>query len=388
MNSQLNEARLTGIKTALVHHWFLVYSGGERVCDALARILPHPDFFTLLCRPEVLPPSLLHGQVRTSFLQRLPAAMKYYRYYAFFYPLAVEQWDLGAYDLVVSSDPSAVKGVLTRPETCHVCYCHSPMRYIWNMYNDYLPPKGRVKRAVFALLAHYLRMWDFAASARVDYFIANSNHVRRRIWKYYRREAQVIYPPCDVERFRVSDRVDDYYLLVTRLVGYKRTDLAVEAFTRSKKRLVIIGEGPDESRLKTMAGPNIEFIGWQNDRDLAEYYSHCRALIFPGEEDFGIVPVEAQASGRPVVAFGRGGALETIRDGVSGFFFQRQTPEDLNDAIDHLEQNQDSLDPETIRRHALRFGGERFREEAAAYLIKCLAEHQERMGGFSADRET
>ncbi|MEW6267031.1 MAG: glycosyltransferase [Thermodesulfobacteriota bacterium] len=366
---------LKSLRSAIVHHWFLVPSGGERVCEAAAELLERPDFFTLVCRREALTPNLKQGRLFTSFLQKLPRAEKYYRYYVPLYPLAVEQFDLGSYDLVFSSDSSVMKGVITRPETCHVCYCHSPIRYAWNMYHEYRREAGPAWRWFFTLVMHYLRLWDAAAAGRVDYFVANSENVRRRILKTYRREAQVIYPPCDLDRFDISEKVEDFYLVVGRMVAYKRTDIAVRAFSESKRRLVIAGSGPAEKALKAMAGPNVEFLGWTSDQDLASLYSRCRAVVFPAEEDFGLVPVEAQAAGRPVLAFGRGGALESVIAGRTGLFFNQQTPASLNGAVAELEKRLDDFDPAFIRRNAERFNRERFLEEMRAHLAWCLEDH-------------
>ena len=363
------------LKSALVHHWFVVPSGGEQVCESLCDVLDRPDFFTLVCDPDQLTPRLCQCRQMTSFLQKLPNARRWYRYYALLFPLAVEQFDLNPYDLVVSSDSSVVKGVITRPETCHVCYCHTPIRWAWNMYQDY---RGTgLYRRVFALGMHYLRMYDLAASRRVDYFAANSHNVKKRIWKYYRRSATVIHPPVDVERFSISSTPDDYYLFAGRLVGYKRADLAVAAFTQNGRKLVVAGSGPQEKRLKAMAGKNVEFVGWQSNDELAKLYARCRALVFPADEDFGIVPVEAQASGRPVVALGRGGALETVIPDETGVFFDRPEIDDLNRAIVDLEKRLDRLEPERIRANAMRFGRERFVREMRDFLADCVRDHKE-----------
>ena len=365
------------LKSALVHHWFIVPSGGEQVCEALCRILDRPDFFTLVSDPKQLTPLLGQCRQTASFLHKLPNARRWYRLYALLYPLAVEQFDLNPYDLVVSSDSSVVKGVITKPETCHVCYCHTPVRWAWNMYQDY---RGKgLYRFLFSLGTHYLRMFDFAASQRVDYFAANSMNVKRRIWKYYRRSATVIHPPVDVDRFSISTHPDDYYLFVGRLVGYKRADLAVTAFTQNGRRLVVAGSGPEEKRLKAMAGKNVEFVGWQSNEKLAGLYAQCRALVFPADEDFGIVPVEAQAAGRPVVALGRGGALETVVPGRTGVFFDRPEVHDINRAVLNLEKRIDEFEPEQIRANAMRFSQERFQRKMSEYLRNCVLDHRERL---------
>ena len=365
------------IRAALVHHWFLVHSGGERVCDALCDILDRPDLFTLVCDPDTLTPNLRRCELTTSFIQSLPRTRAWYRYYAPFYPLAVESLDLEPYDLVVSSDASAVKGVLTRPEpvmsVIAIHPCAMPGTWPTNTSG------GRVffKRTAFTLLMHYLRQWDLNASRRVDYFVANSENVRRRIRKYYGREARVIYPPCDVDRFQLSDRTEDYYLFVGRLVGYKRADLAIRACSQSKRRLLVVGGGPEESRLKSLAASCVEFMGQQPDDRLAELYARCRALIFPAEEDFGLVPVEAQAAGRPVVAYGRGGAVETVLPDRTGVFFQEQTVDALLEALKRLEGMEDRFDPEVIRNQAGQFGRKRFIAEMERFLVWCMRDHAE-----------
>jgi glycosyltransferase involved in cell wall biosynthesis len=251
-----------------------------------------------------------------------------------------------------------------------------PMRYAWNMSGAYAPAIGKLKLLVFILTMHYLRLWDNAASSRVDYFIANSHNVRRRIWKYYRRDAKVIFPPCDVDRFSISDKIEDYYLLVSRLVPYKRVDLAVRAFSENGRRLVVVGSGPEESSLKSIAGKNIEFLGWLDDEAMPALYAGCRALVFPGEEDFGIVPVEAQCAGRPVIAYGRGGALETVLPEKTGIFFQEQTVEALNEAVRTMEPNLERFDPQVIRAHAETFSPQVFRQEMRSHIVRCLEDHK------------
>jgi glycosyltransferase involved in cell wall biosynthesis len=294
--------------------------------------------------------------------------------------LALEQFDLNDYDLVISSESGAAKGVLTRPHTCHICYCHTPMRYIWDMYHQYRakPGMGAVARLIFSVAAHYMRLWDYAAAARVDYFVANSRNVAARIGKHYRREATVINPPVDVSAGHISPKVEDYYLVVGQLVDYKRVDLAIEACNRLGRPLRIIGEGDEFERLRRLAGPTIEFLGHLSDQELRENYARCRALLFPGEEDWGIVPVEAQSFGRPVIAFGRGGALETVVGGFpqdplapeasTGVFFSEQSADSLAAAVRFFESNQSRFSPAVIRLHAERFDASRFKAEMRAFI--------------------
>lgn len=367
--------KLTETKTALAHHWFLNVSGGERVCAAMYEVLPNPDVCCIVARDQGLPDSMKAASVRTSFIQHLPWAVTHHRYYAPLFPLAVEHIDFRSYDLVVSSDSAGMKGIITRPDTCHICYCHSPMRYAWNMAHDYLHGRGPLMTIGISAVMHYLRLWDYSASARVDFFVANSNTVRARIRKYYRREAQVIYPPCDVESFDVSGDSDDYYLFVGRLVDYKRADLAVNAFGSNGRRLLVVGDGPLEGKLKSMASGNIEFLGWVKQEELRSLYSRCRAVVFPGEEDFGLVPVEAQACGKPVLAFARGGATETVIPGKTGLWFYEQTPESLNRIVMEFEKTVDSFDPHVIGKHAGQFGTARFKQEFVNFVESCLQTH-------------
>ena len=339
-------------------------------------MLTAPDLFALLANPAAVPLALRELSVTTSFLQRLPGSRRWYRYYAPLFPLAVESFDLSAYDLVISSDASAVKGVITRPETCHICYCHSPMRYAWNLSHEYLGDPRSLRHWIMALGLHYLRLWDYSASSRVDYFVANSLTVRDRIRKYYRRNAAVIYPPCDLGIFAIESKVDDYYLFVGRLVSYKRADIAVKAFSQNGHRLIVVGEGPEENRLKSMAAKNVELLGRISDDQLAQLYASCKALVFPGEEDFGLVPVEAQACGRPVIAFRKGGALESVIEDETGLFFNHQTPEALNTVVAEFERGMDRFCPDAARRNARRFNKERFQEEMTFFIQRSLDDHQ------------
>lgn len=365
-------------RTALVHHWLLGMTGAERVSEAICEALGGPDLYCIVANPQRLSPSLRSRVIQTSFLERFPGVLKHHTLFAGLFPLAIELFDLSDYDLVVSSDASTAKGVITRPEACHICYCHSPMRYVWNLFHEELNRCGSILRPFAALWAHYMRLWDYSASARVDYFIANSRAVRARILKYYRRDAHVIHPPCDVGKFQVSESQDDYYLCVGRLVGYKRFDLAVEAFNKSGKHLVIAGEGSESRKLKKRARGRIDFLKWVPDDQLMQLYSRCKALILPGEEDFGIAPVEAQASGRPVIAYGRGGVLDTVVPGKTGLFFNHQTPEHLNDAIQRFEANSRSFDPHLIREHASKFSKEVFQQNFLHHVEQCLTEHRDR----------
>jgi glycosyltransferase involved in cell wall biosynthesis len=377
---------LASLRVAIVHYWFVKFRGGERVVEALAEMFPQADLFTLVLDPDALSPSLRRRNFTTSFLQNIPGIKRHYKKLLPLFPLALEQFNLGDYDLVISSESGAAKGVLTGPHTCHICYCHTPMRYIWDMYHPYRakPGMGGVARLVFSLSAHYMRLWDYAAAARVDYFVANSWNVAGRIGKHYRRKATVINPPVDVCAGYISPEVDDYYLTVGQLVDYKRVDLAIEACNRLGRPLRVIGEGEEFERLRTLAGPTVKFLGHLPDQELRENYARCRALLFPGEEDFGIVPVEAQSFGRPVIAFGRGGALETVVGGFAtvprapesstGVFFAEQSADSLADAILFFESNESRFSPAFIRRHAERFNVSRFKNELATFISRKVLE--------------
>ena len=303
--------------------------------------------------------------------------------------MALEQLDISGYDLVISSESGPAKGVITSTRTCHICYCHSPMRYLWDMYHHYLQSMNPVTRVVFSATAHYLRGWDLASAARVDYFAANSFNVAARIRKHYRRESVVVHPPATIRNAQISPDVEDYYLVVGRLIDYKRVDLAIETCTRMGRRLRIVGEGDQYKRLRRIAGSKVEFLGHLPEKDLHACYARCRALLFPGEEDFGIVPVEAQSFGRPVIAYGQGGALETViglraQNGfageATGMFFDEQTAESMADAIRRFEAAETGFDPHYIQLCAQRFDLERFQSHMRAFINHCVEEFRRPSG--------
>ena len=363
------------MKVALVHDWLTGMRGGERVLEILCRLYPEATLYTLLHVRNRLSGVIEAMEIRTSYVQRLPRVSKYYRYYLPFFPSAIERLDLRGYDLIISSSHCVAKGVLPMPGSLHISYCHTPMRYVWDVHQDYFKDSGRgLKNFLVSALANYLRIWDVTSSQRVDEFIANSGFVRQRIKKYYRRESVVIHPPVNCDHFRPPERTidGDYFLMVTALVPYKRVDLAIEAFNRLNRPLLIIGDGQGMGDLKKRAGKKIEFLGWQGDEKIRDYYRGCRALIFPGKEDFGITPVEAQACGKPVIAYGDGGALETIRpfpgERPTGVFFDRPTPESLIEAVDLFERNRARFDSQAIRDHALLFDQENFRTKIRSFV--------------------
>ena len=378
---------LSKLRVAIVHYWFVGRAGGERVVEALAEVFPQADLFSLVADRSTLVPILQNRKLQTSFLQRVPGARKFYRNFLFLQPLALEQFDLSGYDLVISSESGPAKGVLTSAKTCHICYCHSPMRYIWDKYPEYRRGMGRLVGSIFSLTAHYIRLWDYASSGRVDYFVANSHFTASRIRKCYRRESVVIHPPVEATTAKLSDKPGEYYVAIGRMVGYKRFDLAVAACTKLGRRLKIIGGGPREKSLRRMAGPTVEFLGRVSDGELREHLAGCRALLFPGEEDFGIVPVEAQSFGRPVIAYASGGVLESVRgifpgetgvENPTGVFFTDQSLAGLTKAILEFEAMEHEFRPQTIREHSLQFDSAIFKRRISEFVAFALEDFKVR----------
>lgn len=361
------------LKVAIVHYWLVTMRGGEKVVEALCELFPQADIFTHVYDPDAMSPVIKRHKVTTSFIQKLPKASKRYQSYLPLMPLALEQFDLRDYDLIISSESGPAKGVITRPDALHICYCHTPMRYVWDMYHDYRSQAGRLTRLIMPPLIHYLKMWDYASAGRVDHFVANSRFVESRIGKHYRRTADVIHPPVATSDFTVSSGHDDFYLVVGQLVRYKRVDIAVEAFNRLGKRLVIIGEGEALAEIRRAAGPHVQVLERQPFSVIRDHFSRCRALIFPGTEDFGIVPVEAMACGKPVIAFQAGGALETVVDGTTGVFFKEQSAEALSAAIAWFETHEKAFDPEQIALHARQFDREIFKQRMSALISEKFA---------------
>ena len=370
-------------RIALVHDWLNGMRGGEKCLEELCELFPTATLFTLLHREGSTSHAIERMHIATSFVQRLPYSDSLYRYYLPLFPAAIEQFDLRSFDLVISSSHCVAKGVVPRPDALHVCYCHTPMRYVWDQYELYFGKgqAGLLIRLTGPVFANYLRTWDVAGSSRVDEFIANSKHVQLRIKRYYRRDSTVIYPPVDVSAFRISEKDEGYFMIVSALVSYKRIDLAIEAFNRTSERLVIVGSGPAERRLKALAGKNIEFAGWTTPAELRGYYENCRALIFPGEEDFGITAVEAQACGKPVIGYARGGVLETVvgtGGRKTGLFFDEPSTESLIRVLKEFRR-EDFL-PSVLRRNAERFARPIFTRRITRFLQKKWSEHVRKRG--------
>src|SRR5215212_5174509 len=365
---------LENARVAVVHEWLIVYGGSERVVVDILRAFPQADLFAIAYdREGVRGTPLENVPVRTTRIQSLPSVDKRYRIYLPLMPLAVEQLDLRRYDLIISSNHAVAKGVLTRADQLHVSYTHTPIRYAWDLYLDYLSDSGMdrgPKTWLVRPLLHYLRMWDTLAAGRVDAYLANSLNVSRRIWKLYRRSSRVIYPPVDVDRYQCDLPRGEFYVTVSRLVPYKRIDLIVDAFTRMGKPLVVIGEGSEWKKVQRLAGNNVRLLGYRSDEVVAQFLQQARAFVFAADEDFGITPIEAQAAGCPVIAYGKGGALETVvgwpAPDATGVLYDAQIPEAIEAAVEHFEAHEGNFTPTACRRNAERFGRERFGVELRA----------------------
>ena len=378
---------------AMVHDWLVTAAGAERVLEQIVSLYPRVDLFSLV---DFLPIEerciILNKKVQTSFIQSLPFAKKRYRNYLPFFPLAVEQFDLSGYDLILSSSHAVAKGVEKSARQLHICYCHTPMRYAWDLRDQYLRESGLdrgLKGLLVKMVLQYIQRWDARTADRVDHFVANSRYIADRIKRAYNREASVIYPPVNVDKFIFFDKKEEFYFTASRMVPYKKVDLIVEAFTAMPdKRLVVVGDGPDFEKVKAKAGKNIELLGYQPVDVLREYMQRAKAFVFAAEEDFGIIPVEAQACGTPVIAYGRGGVTETVlplriddcgmRDETNGaptgVFFNEQTPQALREAVLLFEKNLAKFDGQQIRKNAIRFSTERFKQEFKEFVDAKVAE--------------
>lgn len=366
------------MKVAIVHDWLTGMRGGERVLEVFCQLFPDATIYTLFHFPGSVSPLIESMDIKTSFIQKFPLKKRYYRYFFPFFPFAVESFDLRGYDLVLSLSHCAAMGAITEVETCHICYCFTPIRYLWTQYFDYFPPEklNLIERIAIPFFSSLLRVWEISASQRPDYFIAISETVAKRIRKRYRREAEVIQPPINSEVFKpLNKEREDFYLMVSALSPYKKVDLAIYAFNQNGLPLYIIGTGPEFKRLKAIAAPNIKFLGWQSDEVLRDYYARCKALIFPCEDDFGLAPLEAAAMGCPTIAYCKGGATETCIPHKTGIFFHHQTPDALNKAIDEFKSQ--SFDPEKLMELSKPFHIDIFKEKISKAIEKRLKEHHQ-----------
>lgn len=356
---------------AIIHDWLTDFAGAEKVLLEMTKIFPEADIYTSIIDPSKMG-SLKIEKIKSSFLQKIPFSIKKRQLLIPLMPYAFENLNLSKYDLVISNTSSVAKGVVTKVETAHICYCHTPTRYLWESHLDDRASSSYLRRQV----NFKMRIWDFAAAARPDYMVANSENIKRKIKKYYRRDSRVIYPPVDVGRFKPVPKrqVEDYYLISGRLVGYKKVDLAIHAFNDLGKPLYIVGDGPERKNLEAIAKDNIKFLGRISDEELAKTYAKARAFIFPANEDFGIVPVEAMASGRPVIAFKAGGALETVTEGLTGTFFDEQTPQCLIEAVRSFDDTK--YDPTRLRQRAFDFDQPVFRKKFKELVEELVKDYQ------------
>lgn len=381
-------------RVGIVHDFLYTYAGAERVLESLIELFPNSDLFALFDFVPAEERSFLKGkQVRTSFIQKLPFASRKHRIYLPLMPLAIEQLDVSSYDIVVSSSYAVAKGVITGPGQVHICYCHSPVRYAWDLQHQYLDESGigfGLRGMLTRAILHYIRNWDVRSSNGVDHFVANSNYVAERIRKCYRRPASVVHPPVDTSAYLPNlEARDDFYLVAGRMVPYKKTSLLARAFSRMpEKRLVVIGDGPDMAKVKSVASSNIELMGYQSQDVLVEHMQRAKALVFAAEEDFGIVPVEALSCGTPVIAFGRGGVTDSVSDGEHGFFFQSQTEESIIDAIDRFEaeSNVRPFSPSALARRSETFSRDAFKLQMRD-LVERVVQGRSRRGLTETVRE-
>ena len=370
------------MKKALIHDWFSTYAGAEKCVESFTNIWDDFEIYSLIdFLSDTDRDKILKGKhAHTSFIQKLPFAKDKYRNYLPLFPLAIEQFDLSGYDVVLSSSHAVAKGVLTHSNQLHIAYVHTPIRYAWDLYHQYLRESG-LDRGLKGVLAKYflhkIRLWDASTANRVDHYVANSRYIARRIQKTYGKPSDVIYPPVDVDKFTLREAKEEFYLTASRMVPYKKIDLIVEAFSQTDKKLLVIGDGPDMAKIKSKAGKNVELLGFADDETMADLMGRAKAFVFAAEEDFGITPVEAQACGTPVICFGRGGARETVRDGESGLYFMEQNAKELLVAVAKFEQNYDKFEPVKIRENSLKFSRARFEAEIKSYVEKKYEEFKD-----------
>lgn len=373
--AEAGNSGVSNLRIAIVHEWMTTVAGSEKVLQQMLLLYPNADLFVLVDHLPAKDRGFLEGRtIHTSFLQHIPFSAFLFRKLLWILPSAIESFDLSGYDLILSSSHAVAKGVITGPDQLHICYCHSPIRYAWDCQHQYLRQAG-LSRGLASLYAratlHYLRLWDVRTAHGVDHFVANSNFVSRRIKKVYQRESRVIHPPVDVDSFGFEPQKEDYYLTASRLVPYKRIDLIVEAFAQTPERkLLVVGSGPELQNCKKVAGPNVEFLGYQDDQSLRKLMRKAKAFVFAAEEDFGIIVVEAQACGTPVICLGRGGALDSVVENQTGVFFKEQTAAGIVDAVNRFEHLPEPLNPFQIRMHAETFSSQRFQSSFSRLVEK------------------
>jgi glycosyltransferase involved in cell wall biosynthesis len=354
-------------KSALIHDWLVGIAGGERVLESIFELFPSPIYTLIKDREKLKGSSFENCEIYSSFIEKLPFAKEQFRYYLPLFPIAVERFDLREYPLIISSSHAVAKGIRKSPDQLHICYCHTPMRYAWDLREHYLSSLGWKRRVLARPALTYLRKWDLKTESRVDYFIANSHYVAERIWRIYGRKATVIYPPVNTHLFQIDPKREDYYFTCSRLVAYKQVDLIVKAFSLMPNRqLMVVGDGPEMKKIRSITTPNIQLLGHLSDEQMRTLLQRARAFVFAAEEDFGIAPVEAQAAGLPVIAYGKGGTLETVVEGKTGVFFHQQTPTSLCEGIRKFEKM--DFDPDEMRTHAHSFSKIRFQREFQAYV--------------------
>lgn len=367
------------MKVAIIQEWLVTMGGSEKVVQAIAEMYPQADIFTLVADDKLVKElGFQDKKVTTSIIQKLPFGKKKYKTYLPLFPFAIEQFDLREYDLIISSNHAVSKGVLTTNEQLHVTYCHSPIRYAWDLHHQYLEEEGlgfNLKGILARYFLHRIRIWDFLSAFRPDFFISNSDFIGKRIQKVYSKPSTTIYPPIEIDDFTLEVNKDDYYVTCSRMVPYKKIDLIVAAFAKMPdKKLVVIGDGPDYEKIKALSAPNIEFKGYLSFKDLIVYLQKAKAFVFAAIEDFGMLPVEAQACGTPVIAYGKGGSLETVIEGKTGVFFYEQTVDSLIEGVRKFELIEKDINPLTLRAHAESFGKERFKQEFKTFINQKIKE--------------
>jgi glycosyltransferase involved in cell wall biosynthesis len=369
---------LKKLKTAIVHDWFAGYAGSERCVESFTNLYPDADVFVLFnfLNDEEQKIVVKNKKPQTSFIQKLPFARRNHRNYLPLFPYAIEQFDLSEYDLIISSSHAVAKGVLTNQNQLHICYCHTPIRYAWDLTHQYLKESkltSGIKGIIAKWVLHYIRMWDFSTGNRPDFFIANSEYIAKRIRKIYNRESIVINPPVDLKNFEFSAKKDDFYLTASRFVPYKRIDIIAEAFSKMPdKKLVIVGSGPDEDKIKRKSGSNIEFTGYLNGEKYKDYMKRAKGFVFAAEEDFGIVVIEALASGTPVIALNKGGTAETIKDGINGIHFSEQSADQIIEAVQRFERTRSDFDSIKIAEGVIQYDRKKFEEKIKHFVTDKL----------------